>query len=175
MRRNNHCVVGVFDDFDQTRAAIQALEASDFPAAQVSLATHRLPGDAPPHDLLNSGDETESQAGRGAGVGALVGLLLGTPLLLVPGLGQVLIAGPLLAGLTGGIVGGLLGSMTGWGVHEDHVKRYEALLREGKFLVIAHGDPREIAVAQQVLQDAPAAEIVLHAPDSADAPEIVNS
>ncbi|MEZ6097782.1 MAG: general stress protein [Pirellulaceae bacterium] len=172
---SNHCVVAVYESFDEAKQAVQALEKSDFPSEQVSLVTHSVPEEVLQEEVLQYGDETEKDAVKGAGVGGLLGLLLGTPLLMIPGIGPVLIAGPLAAGLTGAIVGGLLGAMAGWGVHEDHVQQYEQEVKDGKLLVVANGDPRHTAEAQRVLREMNAEDIHLHAPISADAPEVDDS
>lgn len=172
---SNHCVVAVYESFDQARESVQALEKSDFPSDQVSLVTHSVSDEVLQEDVLQYGDETEKDAAKGAGVGGLLGLLLGTPLLMIPGVGPVLIAGPLAAGLTGAIVGGFLGAMAGWGVHEDGVQQYEQQVKQGKLLVVANGDPKQTAEAQRVLRETNVEDIHLHAPTSADAPEVDDS
>ena len=171
----NHCVVAVYESFDDAKQAVQALDNSDFPSEQISLVTHSVPEEVPQVDVLQSGDETEKDATKGVSVGGLLGLLLGTPLLMIPGVGPVLIAGPLAAGLTGAIVGGFLGAMAGWGTHEDHVQQYEQQVKEGKLLVVANGDPKQSAEAKRVLRETNAEDIHLHAATSADAPEVDDS
>jgi hypothetical protein len=101
----------------------------------------------------------------------LLGLLLGSPVLAVSGLGAFIIAGPIGLGLAGAIVGGFLGAMSGWGVHEDHIRRYEAKVAQGDRLVIATGDPKMVALAAQTLQQTEPREMHLHAKDSADTVE----
>jgi hypothetical protein len=162
------CVVAVYESFAKAKEAVQALENSTFPSEQVSFVTHSVTEELPQEDSLQYGDKTERNAARGAGVGGLIGMLLGTPLVTVGGLGAVLIAGPIATGLAGAIVGGLLGAMTGWGVHADHVHRYEKKVSEGALLVVANGDPQQVAEATKVLQQTDADEIHLHAETSAD-------
>lgn len=168
----NHCVVAVYESFDQAREGVQALEKSTFPSEQVSLVTHSVPEEFLQGKVLQYGDETEKDAAKGAGLGGLLGLLLGTPLLMIPGVGQVLVAGPLATGLTGAIVGGFLGAMGGWGVHTDHAQQYEEQVKQGRLLVIANGDPQQVAEAQRLLRETAAENIQLHVPTSADAPEV---
>jgi hypothetical protein len=84
----------------------------------------------------------------------------------------MLIGGPVATGLAGAVVGGFLGALGGWGVHEDHVRDYESQVRAGKLLVVAHGNPQQVAVAQDALQHTPSEGLQLHAPTSADAPEV---
>lgn len=164
----SQCVVAVYDSFPLASSAIHALENSEFPADQVSLVTHDVEKEVPRTEPMQYGDDTHRDAAKGAGVGGLLGLLLGAPLLAIPGIGPMLIAGPLAVGMTGAIVGGFLGSMVGWGVHADHVAEYEKKVREGALLVVASGDPDDVALAQRVLQATDARSVDLHAKTSAD-------
>jgi hypothetical protein len=170
---SHNCVVGVYGSFSEAKEAVQLLEHSTFPSEQISLATHSAGEEIVSSSALKYGDEAESDAAKGAGIGGLIGVLLATPLLMIPGIGPLLVAGPLAAaGLTGAVVGGLLGSMQGWGVHTDHIEEYEQLLRQGKLLVVAHGDPEQVALAKSLLDQTDAETVKLHMPNSADSPEI---
>lgn len=170
-RPAQQCVVGVYKSFEDARYAIDSLEAARYPPAQVSLVTHNVRQEAPVEEL-QYGDKAEANAARGAGVGGLVGALLGAPLLTIPGLGVIVAAGPIGTALAGAIVGGLLGGFSGWGIHEDHAREYEVNVREGDWLVVADGDPAEVAAAQVVLDATNAERVDLHARNSSDSPEI---
>jgi hypothetical protein len=153
---------------DQARTAIRELEEARIPPNQVSLASYHVPRDK----NLKYGDNTEQNAARGAGVGGLVGLLVGAPLLAIPGIGPVLLAGPLATGMTGAIVGGFLGSMIGWGVHSDHIREYEDLVKQGALLVVVNGDPIQLAAASRILEATDATQVRVHAKESSDSPEV---
>jgi hypothetical protein len=165
---SEQCVVAVYDSFAKAKMGVQKLEATGYPTNQISLVTRSLTDQVPEREELQYGDETEKSAATGAGLGGLVGLLLGTPLLTIPGIGAMLIAGPIAMGLAGALVGGFLGAMGGWGVHTDHVRGYEQQVAEGKLLVIAHGDPLQVAKAEELLTATEASEVHLHAETSAD-------
>jgi len=168
----NECVVAVYNALDEAKLAVQKLEDADFPHHHVSLVTNSVHRQVDDESTLQYGDASERNAVKGAGFGGLFGLLLGAPLLAIPGLGAVLLAGPLAAGITGAIVGGFLGSMSGWGVHPDHVREYEHRVRAGAILVVVNGTPQEIAEAQRILQDTHAEEVVLHAQASDETAEV---
>jgi hypothetical protein len=99
----------------------------------------------------------------GAFWGGLWGLLFGAAFLFVPGLGQVVVAGPLvasiIAGLEGAIaVGGLSAigaALFSIGIPKDSVVRYEVALNANQFLLIAHGTADEVARAREILQTGP--------------------
>ncbi len=56
------CVVGIYEDFQKASQAVQALERSDFPSEQISLATHNVPDQLTSTDELKYSDEAESSA-----------------------------------------------------------------------------------------------------------------
>ncbi len=172
--KSTQCVVAVFDEVAAAKAAVMARERSGFAERQVSLVTHAVKEDIPLHQEaeLEFGDEGVKNAMKGAGLGGLFGTLIGSPLLLVAGLGAAVIAGPLALAATGAVIGGFLGGMSGWGVHTDHLEEYEERVRAGKVLVIVSGDADNVADAERILTGTEAVEVRTHAETDADSPEI---
>jgi hypothetical protein len=167
------CVVAVYKDTVQAKAAIDKLFASGFPQANISLVTATLKNEpAEVKRALELGDDSEKDAAIGAGIGGAIGLLGGGTVVTLAGTG-VFIAGPLGA-LTGVVVGGLIGAIRGWSVHSDHIPKYEEKVKSGQVLVIAHGnDPRKVAAAEKTLQNTRPSEIHLYAStDDADDPRV---
>jgi len=91
----------------------------------------------------------------GAVVGSLVGLALVGSTVLLPGIGTVLIGGPLAAGLTGAaagaVSGGLIGGLVGAGIPEDEATEYQSRLEKGHILVSVQANDTEVARARQIL------------------------
>ncbi len=170
--KGEECVVGVFEDFSAARDAVLALQQSGFAKERISFVGPGVKDDGEAQPTLQYGDESTSDAAKGAGIGGLVGLLVGGTALSVSGLGLVFAAGYIASALTGAIAGAFLGAMSGWGVHEDHIAQYENLVREGKILVMYHGDPRQTADAERVLQRANATDVHLHAAAADESPEV---
>jgi hypothetical protein len=91
--------------------------------------------------------------------GGLWGILMGAAFFVVPGLGPIAVAGPLVAAVVGGlegavVVGGLSAIGAGLysiGIPKDSVVQYETSLKAGKFLLLAHGTKNDIERAQGVL------------------------
>lgn len=172
MKMSQETVVAVYQSLADAKAGIQALEEAKFPHDQVSIVTAKRPEELPVDQqgrTLHYGDQSENQAAKGAGVGGLLGVLLAAPIVVATGgVGAILLAGPIAVGLTGAVVGGLVGAMKGWGIHSDHIKRYEERVAEGSVLVIANGDPEQVAEADKILGATEPDEIKLHAEDSGD-------
>jgi len=101
----------------------------------------------------NTGDRMTFWGKLGAFWGGLWGLLFGTAFLWVPGIGAVLIGGPLVAAIVGGlegaaVVGGLSAVGAGLyslGIPKNSVLSYESALRADKYLLIANGTAEEVA------------------------------
>jgi hypothetical protein len=68
-----------------------------------------------------------------------------------------------------------LGSLAGWGVHHEHIRHYEQLIKDGNVLVIAHGNPLELSQADRILRETNAAEVHVHVKTSAESTEIERS
>lgn len=166
---NQQCVVGVFENVAGARPTLHELEQAGFSKDDVSLVTSCVEGQSENPEMLEFGDKSASRAVQGASAGGLVGFLLGSPLLLLPGVGPILIAGPI---MLGSMAGGFLGAMAGWGVDAGNLKKYDQQVREGAVLVIVQGAPDDVARAQQILRDSSATEVNLHAKSSTDSPEI---
>ena len=162
------CVVAVYDSYIRAKAALSALEGSELPPDRVSFVLRDVERETSHPEAIQYGDRAERDGTKGAAGGGLVGLLLGLPVLLIPGIGPLLIAGPIATGLTGAIVGGFLGVMAGWGVHPDHIQEYEDRIRNGAVLIVVDGSPDEVAEAKRILDETEVESIALHAETSAD-------
>ena len=106
----------------------------------------------------------------GALWGGLWGLLFGAAFFWVPGLGPLLIAGPLVASIVAGlesavVVGGVsaLGAaLYSIGIPRDSVLRYETAIKVDKYLVVAHGAKEEVRKAKEILAKTEPAELNDH-------------
>lgn len=87
-------------------------------------------------------------AGAGAATGGVIGglgeLLLGLGSLTIPGIGNVLAAGPIAAALAGAAAGattgGIKGALASMGIEKSEAQSYEAALRRGDLLVVVEAD-----------------------------------
>ena len=89
------------------------------------------------------GNKSAESAGVGSAIGGTAGAILGAIAAIgtsvaLPGLGLV-IAGPIIAGLTGagagGIAGGLIGALVGAGIPKEHAALYEDSIKKGGIVV----------------------------------------
>lgn len=172
---SDESVISVYGSLSQAEEAVHSLARNGFPIKQISIVAQNLESEKVVHGYISAGDLAKSGAGTGAWVGGLFGLLIGAAFVWVPGFGPLLIAGPLAAALLGGVEGavagsaggGLLGALIGWGVSREHVIKYEDRLKGGKYLLVAHGSPEEVAKAHKILERTEADEVNVHALETA--------
>ena len=165
-------VVAIYRNFAAAQQGINRLREEGFSDLQISLIG-RDPASSPElQHAAESGDQTETNALNGAGVGGALGALAGATVLTMTGVGPVIAAGAMAAGITGAIVGGLLGAFQGWGIHEDHLQNYEEMIKHGRCLVVVQGNAAEVAKAYGTLNTTDAQKVEMHAKMSDDSPEI---
>ena len=141
--------------------AVRWLQREGIPMQNISIIGKDFQAIEKPLGFVTTGDVAKSGAKVGAWTGGLFGLLFGAAFLVLPGIGSVVIAGPLAAALLGSIegalsgaaLGGLAGALVGLGVSKDKAIRYESQIKAGKFLVTLQGDGTEIQYPKSLFTD----------------------
>jgi len=118
----------------------------------------------------NTGDRMKYWGKMGAFWGGLWGMLFGAAFFAIPGIGPILVAGPLVAWIIGAlegavVVGGLSALGAGLfsiGIPKDSVVKYETALKSDKFLLLAHGTVDEVAKARDILQTTNPIQVAVH-------------
>jgi hypothetical protein len=142
-------VFGLFNDEQDLGRAVDALKAAGFRGEDISAL---LPDRSQTKTFAH---EKHTKAPEGAAIGATagvvsggaLGLLLGLGVIVIPGLGAFLAAGPIMGALAGAGVGGAVGTLTGalvgMGIPEYEAKRYESFINKGGALLSVHADDRD--------------------------------
>jgi uncharacterized protein (TIGR02271 family) len=151
-------VVGVFDDREAAREAIEALKEIGFTPDSISIlspdkqATEEIAKDTGTH----AGSGAATGAVAGGILGGLGGWLIGIGALAIPGVGPFIAAGAFATAIGGAAIGAglgaIAGALMGMGVPEEHARFYEGEARAGKTLVAVRADGR-YDDAQQLLRD----------------------
>jgi len=117
-------IVAVYPNHAAAEKAVRQLHKAGFAMCDLSIIGRDFQMTEEPVGFISSGDCAKAGAETGAWFGGLFGLLVGAAFLVLPGVGPVVVAGPLaaalLAGLEGAIagtaLGTLAGALVGWGI-----------------------------------------------------------
>jgi len=93
----------------------------------------------------------------------------------IPGLGPILAAGPvvawIVAGLEGAVEVGVLGALGAGlysiGIPKDSVVKYEAALKTDQFLLIVHGTAAEVEQARDIIKTTHPVQFSIHSGEGA--------
>ena len=118
----------------------------------------------------NTGDRMKYWGKMGGFWGGIWGLLFGVAFFFVPGIGPVLVAGPVVAWIVAAlegavVVGGLSAIGAGLysiGIPKDSVLKYEVALKADKFLLVAHGTAAEVEKAREMIERTSPVEVNVH-------------
>jgi hypothetical protein len=183
MAAKNRAVFGIYVATAQTESAVNALIEAGFSSQDVSVL---MPDQQSTHAFAHHKD-TKAPEGATAGattggvIGGALGVLLGLGTLAIPGVGPLIAAGPIVAGLAGlgagGAVGGLIGALVGMGIPEYEAKRYEGRVKDGGMLLSVHCETAgEVLRAKEVLTSTGATDIAASGESAAgDAPTATTS
>lgn len=155
----NNAMVAIYKSHIEAEAAVKELQQSGFDMKKLSIVGRDYHTDEHVVGYYNTGDRMKAWGKMGAFWGGIWGLLFGSAFFWVPGLGQLLVAGPLVAWIVGSlegaaVVGGLSAIGAGLysiGIPKNSILQYERAIKGGKFVVIAHGSPEEVARAKQII------------------------
>jgi hypothetical protein len=166
MAGKNTAVFGIYATAADAERGVDTLIAAGFPSEDISVL---LPDNRSTQEFAHE-KETKAPEGTAAGVtaggilGGTLGVLAGAGALAIPGVGPLIAAGPIMAGLAGlgvgGAVGGLVGALVGMGIPEYEAKRYEGRVKDGGVLLSVHCDTAEaVRRAKELLKGSGADDI----------------
>lgn len=169
MDENNY-IVATYPSHEDAELAVKELQQSGFDMKKLSIGGRDYHTEENVVGYYNAGDRMKAWGQTGAFWGGLWGLLFGSAFFLIPSIGPLLVAGPLVGWIVGAlegavVVGGLsaLGAgLYSLGIPNDSIVQYESALKIGKFLLIAHGSIDEINHAKEILNHTSPETLDLH-------------
>jgi hypothetical protein len=161
-----NAVVAIYNTHTEAEEAVKALQRSGFDMTQLSIVGKDYHTEDHVVGYYSTGDRMRAWGRMGAFWGGLWGLLFGAAFFAIPGIGPVVIAGPLVSWIVGAlegaaVVGGVsaLGAgLASMGIPRDSVLKYETALKADKFLLVAHGSPEQVDRAKSILERTSTAE-----------------
>ena len=167
----NSCVATFYTHTD-AESAIKELQRSGFDMKKLSIVGKDYHTEEHVVGYYNAGDRMKYWGKLGAFWGGLWGLLFGAAFFWVPGIGPLVVGGPLVSWIVGGlesaaVVGGVSALGAGLysiGIHKDSVLKYETAIKSGEFLLVVHGSADEVGKAQEILKGTAATTVDVHKP-----------
>ena len=168
-------VVAVYKSHDQAEEAIRELQKDGFDMKHLSIIGKDVHTEEHVVGYYTTGDRMLYWGKLGAFWGGFWGLLLGSAFFWVPGIGPLLVAGPLGMWIIGALEGAVVtGSLTALGaglysigIPKHSVLQYETEVKNGKLLLVAHGTADEVERARDILHQTRAKTTTLHAEPAA--------
>ena len=170
MMSNTNCVVAVFGSHDQAEDAIRELQKDGFDMKKLSIVGKDYHTEEHVVGYYTTGDRMRYWGKLGAFWGGFWGLLFGSAFFWVPGVGQLLVAGPLVMWIVGAlegavVTGGLSALGAGLysiGIPKNSILQYETQVKNDKLLLVLHGTADEVKRASDLLNQTRAETTTVH-------------
>ena len=154
-------VVAVYRTHDEADQAVKELQRDGVDMHNLSIVGKGYHTDEHAVGYYNVGDRMKYWGKAGAFWGGFWGLLFGSAFFMIPGLGPILAAGPvvawIVAGLEGAVEVGALGALGAGlysiGIPKDSIVKYETALKTDQFLLIVNGTAAEVAKAKKIITE----------------------
>jgi uncharacterized membrane protein len=167
---DKNSVVAIFDKHTQADEAVKQLQEAGFDMKKLSIVGREYHTQENVVGYYTAGDRMKYWGANGAFWGGLWGLLFGSAFFMIPGIGPLVAAGPIVAWIVAAlegsiVVGGISAIGAGLysiGIPKNSIVQYETSLKAGKFMLVVHGTPGEVTRAQTILSTSGASETQVH-------------
>lgn len=157
---NQNIVVATYPNHQAADAAVKALAEQGVDMQKLSIVGKGYHTEEHAVGYYTTGDRMKAWGAGGAFWGGLWGLLTGAAFFVIPGVGPIAVAGPLVAAVVGAlegavVVGGIsvLGAgLAGLGLPKDAVVKYESAIRADKYVLVYHGGESDVSGVRQKIE-----------------------
>ena len=163
-------VVAIYDTHEGAEAAVKELQRAGVDMRTLSIIGKDTHTDEQVMGYYNTGDRMKFWGKAGAMWGGFWGLLFGSAFFAIPGIGPVLVAGPVIAWIVGALEGAVVvggvsaigAGLFGMGIPKDSVISYETALKTDKYLLVVRGTASDVEKARDVIENTRAANVEVH-------------
>jgi uncharacterized membrane protein len=164
-------VISIYPTHEAAESAVKALQKAGFDMKKLSILGRDYHTDEHVVGYYNTGDRVRVWGQTGAFWGGLWGFMVGSAFFWIPGIGPLLVAGPMVSWIVGALEGAILGAglsavgagLYSIGIPHDSILRFESALKTGKFVLIASGTELDAAKAQDILRETSPETLESHA------------
>lgn len=152
--------VAILNTHSEAENAVKELQRSGFDLKKLSIVGKDYHSEENVIGYYNAGDRMSYWGKQGAFWGGIWGMLFGSAFFLIPGIGPLVVAGPLVSAIVGGLEGAVVfggASALGAGLYSigiptDSILQYETAIKSEKFVLVVHGSGEELGAARDILQ-----------------------
>jgi hypothetical protein len=163
-------IVSIYNTHTEAEDGVRELDRAGFDMKKLSIVGKDYHAEEHVVGYYNTGNRIKYWGALGAFWGGLWGLLFGSAFLFIPGIGHIVVGGPLVSWIISALEGALLtgglsalgAALYSIGIPKDSILKYELSLKANKFLLVAHGTPEEIEKARVILEKTKATETTIH-------------
>ena len=156
---NENAAVAILNTHIEAENAVKELQRSGFDLKKLSIVGKDYHTEENVVGYYNMGDRMYSWGKLGAFWGGLWGILFGSAFFFIPGIGPLVVAGPLVSSIVGGLEGAAMfgglsalgAGLVGLGIPKNSILKYETAIKSEKFMLVVHGSADELARARDVL------------------------
>lgn len=163
-------VVAIYASHIEAEQALEELQSGGIDMKTLSIVGKETHTEEHAVGYYNAGNRMKYWGKAGAFWGGFWGLLFGSAFFVIPGVGPLLVAGPLVMWIVAAlenavVVGGLSAFGAGLyslGIPKNSIVEYETAMKTDKFLLVVHADAAEVAKAQTILKNTCPIHLTLH-------------
>jgi hypothetical protein len=163
-------IVSIFNTHTEAEEGVKRLLASGFDTKKLSIIGRDYHSEEHVVGYYNTGDRVKYWGKLGAFWGGFWGLLFGSAFFFVPGIGPLVVGGPLVSWIIGALEGAVVfggasavgAALYSVGIPKDSVVKYETSLKSNKFLIVCQGTSEEINRSRDILTAAGSIQTDIH-------------
>jgi hypothetical protein len=171
---DKNSVVAIYEKHTGAEEAVKLLQEAGFDMKKLSIVGKGYHSEENVVGYYTSGDRMKVWGSNGAFWGGIWGLLFGSAFFVIPGIGPLIAAGPMVALVVGILEGAAVGGglsaigagLYSIGIPKNSIVQYETSLKAGKFMLVLHGTAEEVSRAHTILYHAGATDTELHIADA---------
>jgi len=165
-----NAVVAIYDSPSPAEAAVKELQRSAFDKKKLSVAGKGYHIE----EWVCGGYETGNRIRHWRKLvvfwGGFWGMLFGAAFFAIPGIGPILVAGPLVAWIIGALEGAVVAGgvsavgagLMSIGIPKDSVLQYDAALKTDKYLLVVHGTAADVEKAKEIIRGTTQVSYAVH-------------
>ena len=156
---SKNSVAAIYGTHEQAEQAVKELQEAGVDMKSLSIVGRDTHTDEHVVGYYTAGDRMKYWGEVGAFWGGFWGLLFGSGLFFIPGLGPILAAGPIVAWIVAGLEGAVVvggvsaigAGLISLGIPKDSVLKYDVALKTDKYVLAVHGTAEEVDKAKDII------------------------